>query len=281
MITMSNIKNIFVSIDMEGISGIVDWSEVNHSESEYSFARKLMVGDLNSAIEGALESGVTEVVVSDAHGRMRNLRPEDVHESAYLVRGSPKPNAMMEGISEDFDAALYVGYHSMKGTKNGVMCHTISGGAVDGIWINGRETGEFGLNSALAGSYGVPSIFLAGDKAATEEAENFVEGISTATVKWAVGRYAAKCLHPIESGKLIKSKVKQALSKKLPPPRVVDEPVEVKIRFTSSTMCDVVDLMPSFERIEGRTMRGAFQDYRTAVSALRAGIYLAGAAERR
>jgi D-amino peptidase len=278
---MPNVEKIFISIDMEGISGIVDWSEVNHKENEYSFARKLMVGDLNSVIEGALDSGVKEVVVSDAHGRMRNLRPEDVHESAYLVRGSPKPNAMMEGINEDFDAALYVGYHSMKGTMNGIMCHTISGSAVDGIWINGRETGEFGLNSALAGSFSVPSIFLAGDEAATREAENFVEGITTATVKWAVGRYAAKCLHPKESGKLIKSKVKEALSRQLPPTRKVEEPVEVKIRFASSTMCDVVDLMPSFERRDGRIMIGAFQDYPIAVNALRAAIYLAGAAERR
>jgi len=278
---MSRVESVFISIDMEGISGIVDWSEVNNKESEYGFSRKLMVGDLNSAIEGALDSGVKEIVVSDAHGRMRNLRPEDVHEAANLVRGSPKPNSMMEGINEEFDAALYVGYHSMKGTRNGIMCHTISGGTVDGIWINGRETGEFGLNSALAGSYGVPSIFLAGDAAATKEARDFVKGITTATVKWAVGRYAAKCLHPKESGKLIKTRVKEALGNSLPAPRIVDEPVEVKIRFTSSTMCDVVDLMPSFERTDGRTMIGAFQDYRTAINALRAGIYLAGAAERR
>jgi len=278
---MSNIERVFISIDMEGISGIVDWSEVNHKENEYSFTRKLMVGDLNSAIEGALESGVKEIVVSDAHGRMRNIRPEDVHESAHLVRGSPKPNAMMEGVNDDFDAALYLGYHSMKGTKNGIMCHTISGSTVDGIWINGRETGEFGLNSALAGTYGVPSVFLAGDEAATKEAEDFVNGITTATVKWAVGRYAAKCLHPNVSGKLIKSKVMDALTKKFPAPRRVDEPVEVKIKFTSSTMCDVVDLMPSFERSGGRIMTGTFQDYRRAVNALRAGIYLAGAAERR
>jgi D-amino peptidase len=278
---MSRVESVFISIDMEGISGIVDWDEVNHKESEYGFARKLMVGDLNSAIEGAMDSGVKEIVVSDAHGRMRNLRPEDVHEAAHLVRGSPKPNAMMEGINEEFDAALYVGYHSMKGTRNGIMCHTISGGAVDGIWINGRETGEFGLNSAIAGTYDVPSIFLAGDAAATKEAHDFVKDITTSTVKWAVGRYAAKCLHPKESGKLIKMKVKEALEKPFPAPRKVDEPVEIKIRFTSSTMCDVVDLMPSFERTEGRTMIGTFQDYRTAINVLRAGIYLAGAAERR
>jgi len=278
---MSKPGKVLISIDMEGISGIVDWAEVDRNNSEYAFARKLMVGDLNAAVEGALAAGVKEVLVSDAHGGMRNMRPEDVHEAAYLVRGSPKPNSMMEGIDEGFDAALYVGYHSMKGTENGVMCHTISGSTVDGVFINGRETGEFGLNSALAGFYGVPSVFLAGDYAATKEAEAFVPGITTAAVKWAVGRYSAKCLHPNESGRLITAKVKEALLKPFPEPRRVEEPVEVKLRFTSSTMCDLVSLIPSFKRVEGRTMRGEFADYQTAVNALRAGIYLGGAAERR
>lgn len=272
---------VFISIDMEGISGIVDWNEVDRNNSEYGFARKLMAGDLNAAIQGAKDAGADEIVVSDAHGGMRNLRPEDVDPAAILVRGSPKPLSMMEGIDDSFDAALYVGYHSMRNTPMGIMCHTISGSAVDAIWINGRETGEFGLNSALAGTYGVPSVFLAGDYAAAQEAEAFVPGITTATVKWAVGRYSARCLHPQESGRLITAKVKEALSSGYPAPRRVKEPVEVKVRYGSETMCDVVSLMPSFERVDGRTMKGVFKDYRTAVNALRASISLAGQVERR
>lgn len=274
-------KRVFISIDMEGISGLVDWTEVNKNHSEYAFSRKLMVGDLNAAIEGALEAGVKEILVSDAHGGMRNLRPEDVHEAAHLVRGSPKPNSMMEGVEEGFDAALYVGYHAMRGTENGIMCHTISGTTVVGVFINGRETGEFGLNSALAGHYGVPSIFLAGDKAATVEAEAFVPGITTAAVKWAVGRYSAKCLNPKESTKLIKKQVKKALTSPFPEPRVVKNPVEVTMKYATSTMCDLVALMPSFDREGGRSMKGTFNDYQTAVNALRASIIVAGSAERR
>jgi D-amino peptidase len=275
------VMRVFISIDMEGISSIVDWSEVDRNSSEYSFARKLMAGDLNAAIKGAKDAGADEIVVSDAHGGMRNLRPEDVDPSAILVRGSPKPGSMMEGIDSSFDAALYVGYHSMRNTPLGILCHTISGSAVDAIWINGRETGEFGLNSALAGTHGVPSVFLAGDYAATQEAEAFVPGITTATVKWAVGRYSARCLHPQESGRLITAKVHEALCSGYPEPRRVKEPVEVKVRYGTETMCDVVSLMPSFERVDGRTMKGVFKDYWMAVNALRASIYLAGGAERR
>jgi D-amino peptidase len=269
---------VFISIDMEGVSSIVDSSEVDRNNSEYGYARKLMVGDLNAAIKGAKDAGVDEIVVSDAHGSMRNLRPEDVDPKAVLVRGSPKPWNMMEGLDDSFDAALYVGYHSMRNTPLGILCHTISSSIVDGIWINGRETGEFGLNSALAGTYGVPSVFLAGDYAATQEAEAFVPGITTATIKWAVGRKSAKCLHPDESCKLITAKVKKALTSSYPEPRRVKEPVEVRIKYGSETMCDLVSLMPSFNRVDGRTMTGIFKDYRMAVSALRASIYLAGAA---
>jgi D-amino peptidase len=137
------------------------------------------------------------------------------------------------------------------------------------------------MNSAVASYYGVPSVFLAGDYAATKEAEAFVPDITTVAVKWAVGRYSAKCLHPNKSGKLITANVKEALSKPFPEPRHVEEPIEVKLRFTSSTMCDVVSLMPSFKRLDGRTMIGEFIDYQTAINALRAGIYFAGTADRR
>ena len=275
-------EKVFISIDMEGISTIVDWVEVDRNNSEYAYARKIMAQDLNAAIEGALEAGAKEVIVSDAHGGMRNLRPEEVNEAAYLIRGSPKPNSMMEGIAEgDYDAAMFVGYHSMKGTPNGICAHTISGSAVQRIHINGRETGEFGLNSALAGYYGVPAVFLAGDFAATSEAEAFVPGITTAAVKWASGRYSAKCLHPKEAAKLIKSGAKEALTKVYPKPRVVEPPVEVKIEFANAVMADVVSLISSFTRVDGVTMKGVYDDYQKAVNALRAGIYMAGGTIRR
>ena len=279
---MVNPGKVFISIDMEGISTVVDWAEVDRNNSEYAHVRKIMAQDLNAAIEGALDAGAKEVVVSDAHGGMRNLRPEEVHEAAYLIRGSPKPNSMMQGIDEGgFDAALYVGYHSMKGTPFGVCAHTISGSSVQHVFINGRETGEFGLNSALAGYYGVPSVFLAGDYAATKEAEAFVPGITTATVKWASGRYAAKCLHPKEAARLIKARAKEALNKEYPMPRVVEAPVEVKVVFTNAVMADVVSLIPSFERVDGVTMKGVYDDYQKAIFALRAGISMAGGTNRR
>ncbi len=276
-------ERVFVSIDMEGITGIVDWTQVDSNHAEYGYYRKMMAGDLNAAIEGALAAGAKEVVVSDAHGGMRNLQPEDVNEAAYLVRGSPKPNSMMEGIDDGhYDAALYVGYHSMNGTERGILAHTISGATVDAVVINGRETGEFGMNAALAGWHGVPSVFLAGDAAAAAEAESFVPTITTAPIKWAVGRYSAKCLHPSKSRALIKERASFALSN-IPAvePYWVNEPVEVKMRWITATMADIVCVLPYMERVDGKTTSCAFDDYPTALRGLRAAISIAGTAERR
>lgn len=275
------VESVFISIDMEGISGVVDWTQVGGDQKEYEYYRKMMAGDLNAAVEGALEAGADEIVVSDAHGGMRNLYPEDVHEATYLIRGSPKPGSMMEGIDDHFDAAMYVGYHSMMGTERGILAHTISGRAVDSVYVNGRETGEFGLNAALAGWYGVPSVFISGDAAATAEAQSFVPGIKTATIKWAVGRYAAKIMHPEKSRALIKKTAAEALNDvgKVEPFRV-DEPVEFRIRYVTPTMADVAALLPYVERIDGRTVKAVFDDYPTAMRGLRASIYIAGMAER-
>jgi D-amino peptidase len=276
-------ERIFISIDMEGISSIVDWTHVDRDHAEYGYYRKMMAGDLNSAIEGALAAGVKEIVVNDSHGGMRNLQPGDVHEAAYLIRGSPKPNSMMEGIDDGhYDAALYVGYHSMVGTERGILAHTIAGSTVDGVIINGRETGEFGMNAALAGWHGVPSVFLAGDAAACAEAESFVSGVTTAPIKWAVGRYSAKCLHPNKSRELIKQKAKEALEDigKVSP-YWVNEPVEVKMRWVTPTMADVVSILPYMERIDGKMTSCTFDDYPSALRGLRASITMAGTAERR
>ena len=268
-------KRVFISIDMEGISGIVGGGMTGRDSKEYEVGRRLMVGDLNAAVEGALEVGANEIVVCDAHGRMMNIQPEELHEAAHLIRGSPKKDLMMSGISSDFDAALYVGYHSMKGTEKGVLAHTIFGGTVDGVFINGLETGEFGLNAALAGWHGVPSIFISGDAAVAAEAKSLVPNIRTAVVKWGVSRTAAKCLHPKKARALIKREVMDALenAEDIEPYRV-DEPVEVKLRFVNSTMADAASMLPYVERVDGRTVKFVFGKYPEATNALLAAIFL-------
>ncbi|RJS90283.1 peptidase M55 [Candidatus Bathyarchaeota archaeon] len=275
-------KRVFISIDMEGITGIVNWEQTGGQTREYEVGRKLMVGDLNAAIEGALEAGAEEIVVSDAHGGMRNIQPEDLHEAAVLVRGSPKPYSMMEGIDPDFDAAMFIGYHARMGAPRAILCHTYSGATVESIHINGLEVGETGLNAALAGHYGVPVVFISGDEAVAEEARGIIPNITAAVVKWAVGRQAARCLHPKKARELIKRKAAEALRNldRVEPFRF-EPPIEVRLKFLNPLMADVAELLPYVERLDGTTIKAVYKDYPEAYCGTRAAIYLAGTTVRR
>ena len=272
---------VFISVDMEGISGIVDTNETLSDHSEYKKARAAMAEDVNAAIEGILEKGAAEIVVCDGHGKMINIEPETLNDAAQLVRGAPKPLSQMAGIDSSFDAALFVGYHSMKGTHNGILSHTFSGKAIQCLKINGMEAGETAMNAAIAGYYGVPLVFISGDSAVTMEAKDLIPDIETVAVKEAISRTAAKCLHPRKARQQIKEAVPKALGKKTSiRPFVFDAPVQFDIRYTSEIMADAVAFMPSAERIDGQTIRFVQDDYLTAFGAFRASIFIAAAVDR-
>jgi D-amino peptidase len=253
----------FISVDMEGISGIVDGSMVNSKNSDYEKGRKLMVADVNAAIEGILEENSdAEVIVCDAHGSMNNIIPEDLHKIAKLVRGSPKSQSQIAGLDESFDACLFVGYHSMKGTFHGVMSHTYSGGNIEKLEVNGVEVGETQLNAGIAGHYGVPLIFVAGDQATCSEAKDVNQDITTVEVKKAIGRSSAICLHPEVAREHIKKGVKDSLKyiKKIPPHKV-EPPITFRIHFTDAKRADAAELIPTTKRIDGKTLELTTNDY--------------------
>lgn len=245
----------FISVDMEGISGIVDGTMVSRKQGDYERGRKLMAADTNACIEGILSVHPdAEITVSDAHGGMNNIDPDELHKRAVLVRGSPKPQSQMAGIDDTYDACLFVGYHAKKGTLEGIMSHTYSGLNIESLHVNGVEVGETGLNARIAASHGVPLVFLAGDVATTEEAKEVDPDIVTVAVKEAIGRTSAKCLHPEVARELIKKGAANAARLKLEPIEVTT-PVEVLIRFTDAKRADGAAFMPSAERVDGKTVR--------------------------
>src|SRR5258707_15013694 len=103
---------VYVSVDMEGIAGVVHWADTKLEGVEYERARHWMTGEANAAIEGALAAGATEVVVNDSHGHMRNLLAEGLNAEAWLVRGSPKTFCMLVSLPAGFEAVLIVGFHN-------------------------------------------------------------------------------------------------------------------------------------------------------------------------
>lgn len=272
---------VFISVDMEGISGIVDTNETLSGHSEYKKARASMANDVNAAIEGILEKGPAGIVVCDGHGKMINIEPEALNDAAQLVRGTPKPLSQMAGIDSSFDAALFVGYHSMKGTHNGILSHTFSGKAIQSLKINGMDAGETAMNAGIAGYYSVPLVFVSGDLAVTMEAGALVPDIETVAVKEAISRTAAKCLHPNIARQQIKVTVARSLEKKKSiRPIVFDPPVQFDVRYTSEIMADAVSFMPSAERIDGQTIRFVQDDYLKAFGAFRSAVSIALSVDR-
>ncbi|GAA3827203.1 hypothetical protein GCM10022206_77370 [Streptomyces chiangmaiensis] len=156
---------IYISVDMEGITGLVDADDVQPGGRDYERGRLMMAEDVNAAIRGAVAAGATDITVNDAHGPMRNLLPEALHPAARLIRGKPKQMLMLEGLAPEHDAAVFVGYHSRAGAL-GVLSHSFMGHEIEDMWLDGRPVGEIGLAHATAAAIGVPVTVLTGDDCA-------------------------------------------------------------------------------------------------------------------
>src|SRR2546421_1527173 len=182
---------------MEGISGVTDPEDVLPNGSEYQTCRGYMTGDANAAILGAYDAGATEVLVNDSHWIMRNLLLEQLDPRARVIKGFHRPMCMVHGLDESFDAAVFVGYHSCAGTEGGVLNHTLLGKEVQNLLLNGEPIGETRLNALMAGHYGVPVAFVAGDTAVCAEARSVLgDDLTTYAVKDGIDMFAANCIHP-------------------------------------------------------------------------------------
>jgi D-amino peptidase len=174
---------VFISIDMEGLAGVVTGPDVNPAGPDYAHFRTIMAGEANAAIDGAFRAGATEVLVRDSHGSKENLLPNDVDPRARLLRGaSTGPKNMMEGIDSTYGAVVFVGYHAKAGTPRAILEHTSTGNVVD-VSINGVSLPEGGYNALVAGLYGVPVVFVAGDRAVVEQIRGLLGPIEGVAVK--------------------------------------------------------------------------------------------------
>ncbi len=240
---------IFISVDMEGITGVIHWDETDEKKQEHQYFKKLMTHETNAAIEGALESGASEIIVRDAHASARNLIPEMLNENAKLLREwSRGPYLMMEGIDDSFDAVICIGYHAKASTPNATLKHTMSGQILD-LKVNDRSLPELGWNALIAGFHNVPVIFVSGDRALTEQAHHIFDDIETVAVKEGIGQ-AALNLHPKKSQQLIKEGVKKALSRKSDfKPLKYTAPYCVEIKFKNEDRAYRAAWYPGADRL--------------------------------
>jgi len=269
---------VFISVDMEGISGIVHGDQTTPGTPEYASGRKWMAQDVNAAVEGALEAGAAEVVINDSHGSMRNIDPDDLHPRAILISGSPKPLSMMQGIDVSFAACLLIGYYAKAGTEDAILDHTISGSVVRAVRVNGLELPELGLNAAIAGYYGVPVVLVSGDMAVCRQAAEVLgKDVVTVAVKEAYGRLAAKLVPMAEARQRIKTGVKEALGKigRIDPFKLTAL-YSFELAYHISAQADMgAMLLPQVKRLDARTLAFTSNDYVEGFRTLRALISLA------
>ena len=224
---------VFVSSDMEGTAGVVDWDQCVGDGPEAAAGRKLLLAEVNAAIEGALAGGATEIVVNDSHANMRNLPPAELAGGASYISGSHKPLYMMQGLDDSFDAVLFISYHGSVGAPAG-LSHTYNPRAVVEARLDGTVTGEAGINALVAAHYAVPVVLVTGDRGACEETEALIPGVHGVIVKEHVSRLAAHSLHPDKATALIKQTAQRAVSGAgtAAPPPLGSATLEISVRNT-------------------------------------------------
>jgi len=240
---------VFISADMEGVAGIVDLTQVRQNGSDYENSRTLLTGEVNAAIQGAFDAGATEVVVNDSHGTHTNLLPEQLDSRAVLIRGRPKLFGMVQGLDSTFGAVVLVGYHARATTMNAILDHTYSLN-IRGVRINGTELGEFGLSAAVAGYHRVPVVFVSGDQAVAHEAKLLIPRIEVAVVKEAIGRTAARSVHPSVARSRITAGVRTGIANRAHVPAfVVKAPVAVEFEMDDPGLADALVFVPNMRRL--------------------------------
>jgi D-amino peptidase len=224
---------VFLSSDMEGTAGVVDWEQCVGGGPEAAAGRTLLLAEVNAAIEGAVAGGATEIVVNDSHSTMRNLPADALAGGASYISGSHKPLYMMQGLDGSFDAVMFVSYHGSMGAPAG-LSHTYNPRAVIEARLGGVVTGEAGINALVAAHYGVPVVLVTGDRCACEETAALIPGVHAAVVKEHVSRLAAHSLHPARACALIRETAQRAIegAAGASPPPVGSAPLEISVRTT-------------------------------------------------
>lgn len=252
---------VFISVDMEGVAGVIHWEDVSRDGKDYGLFRQLMTEETNAAVEGAIEAGATEILVRDSHGSARNILPDLLHPKAELIRDwAYSPLSMMEGIDDTYDAVIFIGYHARANTPNAVLDHTMSGTLYD-VVLNGKKMPEAGINAFIAGQFGVPVVLVAGDKAICVQVKELFGEVETVAVKEGIGN-AARMLPPKKARELIKTKTVEALKRvndfkayTLTPPYTMD------VTFKDEWRAENASWIPGAKRKDSTTVTFTSSDW--------------------
>lgn len=254
---------VYISADMEGITGVASSDQLSPASFEYAQARQWMTGEVLAAIQGAREAGATEFVVSDSHGNGESLLldkfPSDI--PITIVRSFPRPLGMMEGIDSSFAAVIFIGYHAATTSVTGVRAHTMSSALLTRIALNGTPQSEAGINAAIAAHFGVPVVMITGDDAIVSETKQRLGPVEGVVVKRALGFHSAATVTPEVGQARIRQQAKAAVGRRAEmKPYTMTKPVSVEVSFKNYRPVELLGYLPNVQRIDAHTVRFTGRD---------------------
>jgi len=246
---------VYISVDMEGVAGVVHVDQTRRTGHDYERARGWMTGEANAAVLGAFDGGATAVVVNDSHGDMRNLVLEELDPRAEIISGSLKPHSMVQGVKQGQAAALFIGYHAGAASQAGILDHTYFGKVVARCRVGGRDWNETAINAAVCGARGVPVALVTGDSTCCAQAREVLgDGVATVAVKEAYTRYSARSISPAVARERIRDAACRAVRRAGElRPFVPALPLALEIDFATSACADAAELVPGTGRTGGVT----------------------------
>jgi D-amino peptidase len=254
---------VYISADMEGITGVASVDQLSPANFEYSQARQWMTAEVLAAIQGAREAGATEFVVSDSHGNGESLLidkfPADV--PITIVRSFPRPLGMMEGIDSTFAAVIFIGYHAATTSTTGVRAHTMSSALLTRIALNGVSQSEAGINAAIAAQFGVPVVMITGDDAIVSETKQRLGNLEGIVVKRAIGFHSTATLTPEVGQARIRQQAKTAVIRRGEmKPYTMTKPLSLEVSFKNYRPVELLGYLPNVQRIDAHTVRFVGRD---------------------
>ncbi len=252
---------VYISVDMEGVAGVVTADQLLPGGFEYERFREFMTQETLAAIQGARDAGATEFVVSDSHGNQENLLIEQFSPDVTIIRSSPRPLGMMEGIDSLFAAAVFIGYHASTTSPAGVRAHTFSSAYLAAVQLNGIYMDEAGVNAAIAGEFGVPVVAISGDNVAVAEAQHIIGPIEGAVVKRAISFHAAATMTPQAAQVLIREKVKAGVARRTElRPYVMKPPIHLGLTFKNYRPAEALAYLPFVQRTNSHSIEFVGRD---------------------
>jgi D-amino peptidase len=248
---------VYISVDMEGIAGIVDWSQARIGNPGYERGCRLMQEEVNAAIDGVLDVGPAEIVVNDAHGKMFNLDPEQLHGEAQYLSGGHKPLYMMQGLDGTFDAQFLIGYHGSISGRSSVLSHTYNPEVISAVRLNGEYVGESGINALVGAHYGVPIALVSGDQVTVDELAGFAPDAMTVQTKTSASRFSALNLHPLAARARLKdtagAAIRAVADKSIAAPRIA-ESATLEVDVHTADMAEIATWVTGVRRKSTRSV---------------------------